>query len=766
MSSSLVVLSLGYGDLENGFPAVTAELRRTNNTSHLKVTASLPAAPEINQLYRRWRLLYQALSQCLSESLRLEIIQDNVIQVSEVEFQDLCQQFKILINRWLNSEQFRPIDQKLRRELNYTDEIRVIIETKDSQLRRLPWHLWNFLEEDYPKAEIALSSPEHQVVQPKSKTPTGKVRILAILGNSNEINTEADCRVLKALPSAESVFLLEPQRWELDEYLWDKQGWDILFFAGHSQTEGETGKIYLNQTDSLTIADFKNSLRAAISHGLQLAIFNSCDGLGLARQLEDLHLNQFIVMREPVSDLVAQEFLKHFLGAFAEGETFYLAVRKAREKLQALENKCFCASWLPVICQNPAKLPPTWRDLRQPFSAIPLWRRFRTVGLFSLAVTSLLIGVRQLGLLQPLELQTFDQLMRLRPAEPPDQRILVIKVTEEDIQAHGKDQKKSSLSDQALEQLLQKLEPLQPRVIGLDIYRDFPVEKKYPDLATRLGQSSNFIGICKVGDIPAPPEISPNRIGFSDIVVDPDGVVRGQLLGMAPPQSSPCQTDKSLSLQAALHYLEKDGIQAQLTTDGNLKIGSVTFPNLEANTGGYHQLDAWGFQVMLNYRAGDQQNSIQQVTLGQVLAGEIDPKLVRDRVILIGTAAASIPDYHLTPYSAGKWPIEKLPGVVIHAHMVSQILSAVLDQRTLLWVWPKSGEMLWIGSWSLVGGILGWRLKSKPLALGVATFIAIGTLSGLCFLLLLQGGWVPLVPSVFALTLSAGSLALIIRSKY
>ncbi len=107
MTSSLVVVSLGYGNLENGFPAVTAELRRANNTGNLKFLGSLPAAPELNQLYRRWRLLYEALSQRLPEPLRLEIIQDNVIQVSEVEFHDLCQQFKTLINRWFNSEQFR-----------------------------------------------------------------------------------------------------------------------------------------------------------------------------------------------------------------------------------------------------------------------------------------------------------------------------------------------------------------------------------------------------------------------------------------------------------------------------------------------------------------------------------------------------------------------------------------------------------------------------------------------------------------------------------
>ena len=64
-----------------------------------------------------------------------------------------------------------------------------------------------------------------------------------------------------------------------------------------------------------------------------------------------------IVMREPVPDRVAQEFLKYFLQAFARGDTLYLSVREARERLQGLENQFPCATWLPVICQNPAEEP-------------------------------------------------------------------------------------------------------------------------------------------------------------------------------------------------------------------------------------------------------------------------------------------------------------------------------------------------------------------------------------------------------------------------
>lgn len=116
--------------------------------------------------------------------------------------------------------------------------------------------------------------------------------------------------------------------------------------------------------NSLTIEQLEEALKTAIARGLKLAIFNSCDGLGLANALEKLHIPQVIVMREPVPNLVAQQFFHHFLIAFAVNKLpLYLAVKQARCRLQGLEQEYPAASWLPIICQNPAVRSPTWLDL-------------------------------------------------------------------------------------------------------------------------------------------------------------------------------------------------------------------------------------------------------------------------------------------------------------------------------------------------------------------------------------------------------------------
>ena len=87
----------------------------------------------------------------------------------------------------------------------------------------------------------------------------------------------------------------------------DEKGWDILFFSGHSQTESAPGRIFINRSDSLTMQDLREGLKTAVRRGLQLAFFNSCDGLGIAAELESLHIPQIIVMREPVPDKVAHD---------------------------------------------------------------------------------------------------------------------------------------------------------------------------------------------------------------------------------------------------------------------------------------------------------------------------------------------------------------------------------------------------------------------------------------------------------------------------
>lgn len=840
--SRIIVLSLGTGNLEDGFPGVTSQLGESGCAYRMKFTGSLPPAPEIAQLYRNWQSLYSAFYQplvlCRSTDNfdeaddAWEIEEGYVTNISEVDIVSLCKQLSQSINRWFDSPEFRKIDRQLRTHLEPSEEIRFIIETDNILLRRLPWHLWSFFE-DYPRAEVAVSTYDYQKQQ-SNLNYTGKsdVRILAIFGSNQGIDINQDRLFLEKLSvRAEIEFLVEPQLSQLDEKLWQK-GWDIIFFAGHSGSQ-EQGFIHINSKDIITLDKLKNALKQAIGRGLKLAIFNSCDGLGLAQALIELHIPQVIVMREPVPDKVAQEFLKYFLTLFSQGESLYTAVRSARERLQVLEKNYLCATWLPVICQNPAEAPIIWsengihtegeedkispsyfkhanqsdnflpqkrtltaeklkeKSLSRQFkrkhsgkqSWLFAWGKYplKILLVLSIFLVTLLMGVRYLGLLQPWELNAYDHLMQLRPYEQPDPRLLIITVDEADIEYQIEQDMKmrGSLSDQALSQLLDKLEQYQPISIGLNVYRDFRTDASFPNLATRLNQDKGLIAVCKVSapddgephGVRPPPEVPKERHSFSDFVTDIDGVLRRQLLFMNPPSNSPCTTEYAFSYIMARQYLNSQGYpQPKFDAEGNLQIDKVVFRHLKSHSSGYQRVDASGNQILINYRSLPSFTDIAtQVSLKDVLNDKINPNSIDDlknRIVIIGITAPSVIHFWKTPYiSKGIREELEIPDAIVQAHTISQILSAVEDNRPLIWWWSGWLEALWIWAWCLLGGIIALAVW-QPITLVFAITTALLLLFSTCFGILIYAGWIPLVPPALGLICCAFLLKVLLSSHF
>ena len=779
--SKLVVLKLGKGDWQQGFSYVNLQIGELDRPLSVQLSGSLPPDLELFDRYQRWRTLYEALS----ENLRLrryrsaippaiEFETEEVTHLSDGEFHYLCEQLETQLNRWLTTESFSRLERQLRTHLNFSDEIRLIIETENEELRRFPWHLWHFFE-DYPFVEVALSRAEYGRIHRSSLPPTGKVRILAILGNSQGIDIEKDRAILQQLPQGEVVFLVEPERRELDRWLWDEKGWDILFFAGHSfsQSEAMTGQLEINPHESITISQLRNALKTAIKHGLKLAIFNSCDGLGLAQQLADLHIPQTIVMRESVPDAIAQEFLTHFLTTFSRGQSFYCSVREARERLQGLEGLFPCASWLPVICQNPVESPPTWQELRdkQLKSVVgsPTRPKVRAIALASVAVTLVTMGFRWLGWLQTWELKAFDFLMVHRPQQEADNRLLMIGADEEDLSRYG-----YPLPDGVLDKLLTRLKSYQPSVIGMDIFRDKPVGERNSvnasPLFNQLAQSQNVVAICSFSESlatsVAPPEsISPQQVGFVNLYDDrqptqgQDDMVRRYLLSRsANPLESPsrCTTPYSFAWQLAYRYLQSQGIP--VTSQGkDWQFGDALVQRLTNRSGGYQTLDERGNQLLINYRNTPQ--IAQQITVRDILdnSENLDLTGIKDRVVLIGIMAPSIPDRHDTPYG-------EIRGINIHAHVVSQLLSAAQGNNPVLFWWlPQWGDFLLVFFWSLIGGLIIYVQKPLyRLSVGGGFLLL---LLGIYWFIFLQNGWLPLIPSGLAFLGSVGVLFVISNLK-
>ncbi|NEQ37214.1 MAG: CHAT domain-containing protein [Okeania sp. SIO3I5] len=367
----LVTLNFEGGSFATGFPVIRANIWSDNHPLPISFTGNLTPNLKFPQLYQNWSKKYKQLIEYHQNSGFLPRIKMKKQQTTNFSKKDIYQEIKelekewrSLLNNWLNDPNFHKIEKELRTRFNRSDQVRLIIQSEDVLMQRIPWHLWNFFS-DYQFAETAIGLPEANRVE-KLNIAREKIRILAIFGNDERINVEADKQYLSSLSrEAEIVSLVKPSRQELDEKLWDETGWDIICFSGHSQSksDGSTGYFDLGNETKMTVEELEHSLGKTIRKGLQLAIFNSCDGLGLARQLAKLHIPAIIVMREAVPDVVAQKFLEDFIQSFTNGKSLYISVREAREKLQVMEDKFPGASWLPVICQNSAEVAPSWKQL-------------------------------------------------------------------------------------------------------------------------------------------------------------------------------------------------------------------------------------------------------------------------------------------------------------------------------------------------------------------------------------------------------------------
>jgi CHASE2 domain-containing sensor protein/class 3 adenylate cyclase len=409
------------------------------------------------------------------------------------------------------------------------------------------------------------------------------------------------------------------------------------------------------------------------------------------------------------------------------------------------------------------------------------------IGATSLAVLGLLASMGHWGWLEPLELLVYDRLVQLRPERPSQARLLLVAITEEDLQTYG-----WPVADRDLALALAHLQQAQPRMIGLDIYRDLPQEPGHAELVAQL-EAPNLVAIEEVsGGIQPPPTVPWERVGFNDLVLDPDGVVRRSFLFV------PGQEDGyyAFSLRLVLGYLKRDlslnlfpptgasSLELAPQRDSSLadrpdppthphisplfnflpgqalKIADHILPRLQPQSGGYDQLDSRGYQILLDYHSPD--GGIPQVSLAEVIANQVDPELIHDRIVLIGTTASSLKDSFRTPYSSG--PISGqtngqtesflMPGVVIHGQIVSHLLEVVLADRPLLSYWSPGWEWAWVTLWIGLGASVGWWVR-RPLVGSAITATVIVVPVGLTYGLFLGHIWVPLVTPLLGMGLAA-----------
>ncbi|MBE9064402.1 CHASE2 domain-containing protein [cf. Phormidesmis sp. LEGE 11477] len=386
---------------------------------------------------------------------------------------------------------------------------------------------------------------------------------------------------------------------------------------------------------------------------------------------------------------------------------------------------------------------------------------------------ALIIGlvclIRLSGLLQTQEWMSLDTFSRYCPRSTAALRVTLVTIDEEDYQTTG-----VPISAEILARTLQQLQTYQPRAIGLDISRDLPRGEEYSVLSDVLTAMPNVI-VAEIAlseaanmNVAPPDDVPPEQIGFADVAIDPDGKLRRVVLAT---RDDAGVQKYSLASRLARYYLRTKmnaevGFDAEASARSRteedraanpIRFGSATLPRFRSNSGGYIRADDSGTQMLLNFCM--LQQSYETVSLRSLLAGEIDPQRLRDRIIIVGRAAIIAKNSFITSaakttlhstQSSTQHPTKIIYGIEVHSLVVQQIIRSALEEDCALRTWPDLVEYIYIVCWGLVGVAISVTLRSpwkSVLALSITTLVLISISYGL----LIQNVWTPVVPAVLAL---------------
>ncbi|MCC5610471.1 CHAT domain-containing protein [Nostoc sp. CHAB 5834] len=353
-------------------------------------------------------------------------------------------------HHWLRSAELYEIRAAIAQATKNSNNryIDIFITCNPLELARLPWEVWEL------GAEFALDSSKIRIV----RTPINrreaintngyharKARILVILGDENGLDFKTEKSAVSSLESVAKITFIGWQPHEsitelktkIVQEIASEAGWDILFFAGHSNETSLTGgEIAIAPNTALLISEIEQALITAKSRGLQFAIFNSCKGLSIANKLIDLGLSQVAVMREPIHNRVAGEFFLQFIQALAQYQDVHESLLAASKYLKLEKNFTYPSAYLipSLFCHPEADL-----FRLQPFGIKQFFQslkpnRQEAIALSVLLIISLLLPVQSFLLQWRVLVQAFyRQITRqvASVASPPP--VLLVQIDEESI---------------------------------------------------------------------------------------------------------------------------------------------------------------------------------------------------------------------------------------------------------------------------------------------------------------------------------------------
>lgn len=474
-----------------------------------QLSATLDYREALTTLYQEWQRTYLSFYKSTSLRGRMAATGSIVTQTVDWHAKLVEAQARLLseFHRWLRSANLYDIRAVVARAAKSLAEqvpasryyVDIFLTCNPIELERLPWETWEIGTEFATTATRRIArtpvNVRAETTSDKNKQGRGRARILAILGDDTGLNFEADRQAVRSLSRIAQIKFVGWQpgqattelKTQICEAIADEQGWDVLFFAGHSNETALTGgELAIAPGVSMSICEIASHLSVAKARGLQFAIFNSCSGLSIAASLIDLGLSQVALMREPIHNQVAQAFLVRFLMVLAEYKDVHDALLIACQYLKLEKNLTYPSAYLiPSLFSHPDAV--LFRI--EPFGIrqrLKQWlpTRREALALGSFVLLGLLPAVQGFLLEQRVLIQALyrDITEQAPPTTPPP--VLLVQIDEASIRRFGIIEP-NPIDRSYLAELIDKLSALDARVIGID----YLLDRQQPGKDKKLAQS-------------------------------------------------------------------------------------------------------------------------------------------------------------------------------------------------------------------------------------------------------------------------------------
>lgn len=452
-----------------------------------QLSATLNYCAIVIEFYREWRDAYLDFY----GNFRGKVVDEGEVALPEVDRRGRLREAEAKLisefEKWLRHGELYEIREEIKNAA-YSSQpdsfwVELLLCCNDPDLLRLPWEAWAIATDRAAKGKIRISRIPSRISgnSPPVKPVRRQARVLAILGDDTGLNFEKDREALRSLSRIAAIEFVGWQpgkdfyvlKREICGAIADEKGWDLLFFAGHSnETELTGGEFNIAPGFSLFVGDIEAPLKTAVGRGLKFAIFNSCSGISIAQSLIDFGLNQVAVMREPIHNKVAQEFLVAFTQSLAAYKDVAEALLDACNSFQQPMTDFPSAHLIPSLFCRPGS--DFFRI--EPFGFKEWLKRWiptgkEVVGLallglisWQLPVQQFLLDRRVLG--QAIYRQVTGQ--TLSEESPP---ILLVQIDNESISRAGIAEPNPMKRDY-LAELIDRVSELDARVVGIDYLLD------------------------------------------------------------------------------------------------------------------------------------------------------------------------------------------------------------------------------------------------------------------------------------------------------